>query len=103
MSKKNDIITSKMLAHIAVSPALGSQVLPGFSLTSWQVCRLFGLLFCCCSHAHRNPPSLGFLIFSHARVRPLSYRERMRFTMPSSPKPQSLAAREARPGVSIQN
>jgi hypothetical protein len=25
MSKKNNIITSKMLAHIAVSPALGSQ------------------------------------------------------------------------------
>jgi len=51
--------------------------------------------------AHRK--KFGFLIFSHARVRPLSYRERMRFTMHSSPKPQSLAAREARPGVSIQN
>src|SRR4051812_44617460 len=39
---------------------------------------------------HYRRSKFGFLVFSHARVRPLTYREPMRFeTMPSSPKPQA--------------
>jgi hypothetical protein len=39
----------------------------------------------------------GFFVFSHARVRPLTYPEPVRFeTMPSMPKPQACPGMPAR-------
>jgi hypothetical protein len=39
----------------------------------------------------------GFFVFSHARVRPLTYPEPVRFeTMPSRPKPQACPGMPAR-------
>jgi negative regulator of sigma E activity len=41
------------------------------------------------SDVHRRL-KFGFFVFSHALVRPLTYREPIRFeTMPSRPKPQA--------------